>query len=386
MAASANALQQVLKFENLTEQYELYGRSNRPNPIYEMYVGAQMDAVMTEIREAQGEGSFVPPYPKAGGGIYETVDSQTFSYIQLNVVKTPVPVNTHNAMAKVVNLSDVSSKQGALFNVFNQIPLDNSLLACLRDPGTYTVQRKGIGEIQRAQQEFGLRHAMLKQLIAIKIMRGDTIYLDPVGNILPSSSGANRSLTWGVPAGNLTTVGGLIDDWATTTTDIIENLDQVNVRAESLGAPPIRHVWMNSADKFIVRNNQKLQLNYNGIKPMDVELGASKIELENYVFHFWNGTFTYADGTTEAFIPQGYALLTPEPGPWFGMWLGKQVLCTDEKIIGLSEAQIAAGLVEVWGDYGYAQLMSNPHSLAMFLGSNFTFGLRDPNAVYYVTH
>ncbi len=390
--ADFSALQEILDYRSLGAMYEEFGRRGIPNPLFGYYVGApSVDAtaeVTNVLDDTDGNFQAIPMMSSAGNGSVERFDTDSFEYLYLSRIKTAAPLNVRNAPARVMQPTSASFRRDTIASAFNTISLGNDSFRMLREPDNWVLQRKGRTEVTKQVQDFATQNSLMKQVYLSKVLFDGIVYLGSEGQILESSSGAKTTIDLGVPASNKTqiNIGGNIIGaaWDVPGTDILKQLDTLKYAAEATNVAPPRHVWLNGANKWWIRNNTAIQGHFYGIERLDLALNDDTIEINNYVFHFWSGTYTDSSGSTQPFIPLTKALITPELGPWFLHAQGLQYVPTSVNLVGTVDEALNT-LAEVYGDYSYVALNHNPVQLQLFMGSNFFYGYRNPNSIFAPT-
>lgn len=360
----------ILDYRSLGEMYSEVGRTELDlNPMFSMY-------------------------GNVNSRNYETDEVE---FIKLSTIKDPAPLNYRNQPARVLQPTGKERRRVSAFGMFNVMPMGGEPLLMLRHPEQWALQQKGREEIDQQLNDFGRRHAITKQVIQSHTFFRQNIYVDKEGEILESSSGAELTIPTGIPTRNVGSIpgstfgigvsGNIIDAlWSTASTDIISQLDLLRIAAQAQNTNPPKHIWINGKKKKMLRDNTKLLAYYSGIERLDKALNGDTFELEDYVFHFFSGTYTTASGSLGFYIPETQVCITPEPGPWLKTGNVKGLVCNTLDISRLTGTNdIMSAWDEVYGDFAYMVPQHNPPSVEMYMGSHWLIAFANPSEVFAPT-
>jgi len=306
--------------------------------------------------------------------------------------KQVAPGNTYGAQAKTLSKVGASTKYFKPIHAFNSVSVDMASLVSLRNDSDNTLDVKGQKEVNRQFEFLSYRKRQFKSAVLAKLLSAGVAYFDSDYMLLESSSGADTSKTidWGVSANHKTTLNGIIgtDYWDLAATKIMTQLDNLRIQSEAENVEKPRHIWQNSTAKAYLRENTELKsfLTLNSARAEAVLNGlGDELELNDYVWHFYDGTYIGADGTTtRKFIPDNKAIITPDPGPWLKYIETSELIPTEANIDG--SVQTALGwFMEMYGDYTYAAVEHNPPRLDIFDGTNFFVGLANLGSIWIPT-
>lgn len=398
--AVLSEIEQILDYRALGAAYREAGDNGTRNPLFNYYVGAPTREASTEAMSIIGnatdpqsvmeETRKIPLASSAGNGSVERYPTDTVEYIVMNRQKDPLPLNKKGSPARMVSPTGLQSRRITMSYMFNKIGLTARALQALRDPSNWLLQQMGREEVRRQATDFAIKHAVAKQVYLSKVMVDGIVYLDDNGEILESSSGATTTIDSGVPAGhkaqlNYDGSGNLITAaWDVAGTDIMRQLDNLRFAADVENVEPPKHIWLNGQSKFWIRANTEIKSYFSGVERLDQALMGDSFELNDYVFHFYSGTYTAADGTDKPYIPTNKAIITPDLGPWFLNAIGMEILPTSIGVYGSLDESLNS-LVEVYGQFGYSRLNENPVELQVYLGDNFQYLFRNPKSVWMPT-
>lgn len=360
--ASTYELQEVLHPQVITEMYREESGRFPLNPLVDFY--------SAQIKNYKGD---------------------RFEFAYRAAVKEPAPANLRGQPARVLQPTGLRDAKVYMLRAFNEIGLSMDALQMLRRPSDVTLQEKGREEIVRQMEDFGDRHKVFRAVCLAKTLVEGKLYFNAAGQVLESSAGAAYTVDFGVAdshrsqlnpgSGNILTTS-----WDDPAAKILDHLDGVRIEAEKENAEEPRHIWLNHYAKRWLRDNTQLKAYVQGSPEMvDRVLAGSMIEnLNGWTWHFYSGTYTAADGTTQPYIPTTRAILTPDLGPWLRAANGSELI-TGYEGIRASIDEALADVTEVFGDFAYVKLIDNPTKLVLRMGTNFVYAFANPNAVWCPT-
>lgn len=309
------------------------------------------------------------------------------------------PLNSRGAPAKSLEQVGASSFWLSPLHMFNDFTLSSDSLEFLREESSPALQQKGMAEIRRQMDYFAKRHRIARVVSMAKILSDGVLYVDADGMPLESSTGAAQTIEARVDAShksqlNHTSAGANIigTAWDNTAATILLDLEQIRTAAEYDMAPIPRHVWMHGETKPWIYKNAEIvdfyKYNASAVSYLDFAAGAfNEIQLGDWTFHFSSATYIGADGsTTRPLIPKTKAIITPDPADgnwWYAKNFSETIPTGDGLIASIDEYNAKTQIVH--GPYSYAQMLTNPLRLAVFMGDNWLYAFNDPNAIWMPT-
>lgn len=352
------SIKAVLKPQNLTKAYNGLA-TTRPTPLTDAW--------------------FVNP---------EQMDDDTGLSFYNPVESTPAPVNRAGGVARVLAMGSGKLRKLNLFTVFNQTNFQGNVLAAVQEKESQTLQDRGAKDVADVMLRFAERHRLLKELIIAKILATGKVYLNGVGEVLESSTGAVETCDFEVPSGNQTDIGGIIDStWDGDSVDIPGHLDEIDDLNAQAGNPPLTDIWCHKLNLRHLRTNDAFAewAKYNpGFNQAYMKGDATMVAdgLFGKRWHFVNTYYTAADGTTKPFIPLEKAILTPPPtDPWVRISNGLTIVPDEIGLTGSIEEALRK-CQKMYGPFAYAKLVDNPVMLSAFVGDKFAMNFLEPSAIY----
>lgn len=337
-----------------------------------------------------------PLFSMYGTGDGERYETDEVEFVKLSNVRDPAPLNTRDQAARAITPTGKESRKLSMFNFFNVMRLNRATYRFYRHPEQWTLQGGAEMELRQQTEDYAKKHMLTKQVLLSKYFTGQTIYISrATGDILESSSGEVYSISTGIPSANLSQIaktsfgmgsGNIIDlPWDNPAAKILDHLDLMNEAVEYQGSEPLKHVWLHRTNKIWLRNNDQILETYGMPKEsnaarLDNELKGDTFEINNYMFHFYGGTYEASDGSISYFVPKTKAIVTPDNGDWLARGVGVQDVPTNVGIV-----KDGGEWKEVYGAFSYAYETHNPPGLELYSGDNWLIGLRNPGSLFCPT-
>lgn len=346
--------------------------------------------------DAVGSGAPNAFFDFYNNGPAENYDTDTVEFLLVDGIREPAPLNGRGNAARVLQPEGLGKAELTMVHSFDVIRMNMDFMSMLREPESHTLQRRGASEINRQMEHFARKHELTKQVYQAKLFQGATIYVDPNGKILESSSGAQVSVGTGIPSANLGkidgTAFGLSGDvigtaWDDAGAKIITDLEELQECAQYAGSYPLRHAWAHTDCKRWFRQNTELLAFYSaGQERLDRDLLGDTFTIGDITFHFTNRMYKAVDGTLTPFVARDKVIFTPEvsDGGWLARGNGIQ-LVPGSLDIKSSWQEAMNDWQEVYGDYSYAVINHNPVSVDMFMGFHWLMGFKAPENVFCAT-
>jgi hypothetical protein len=198
----------------------------------------------------------------------------------------------------------------------------------------------------------------------------------------PQNQGLVAKSAFGMGAGNIVDL-----PWSDPNAKILTQLDSLNEAAERQNGEPLRHVWINRLGKRWIRENNEIKSFFAaGRERLDQATSAGEFEINNYVFHFYGGSYQAADGATRPYLPETRAIVTPERGPWFLHAAGLELIPKTTGVVGAQVDEVLKRLDEAFGDFSYVNVaVTGGLEVQLFAGSNFMVGFKNPRSVFQLS-
>lgn len=328
----------------------------------------------------------------------ENYDGDVIEMVVYDDDREAAPINAKGAPARTQDTRGASKSYFSPIHAFNEVTIPMASVQFLRQDDNPALQNMGIQELRRQMELFGRRHRALRAVTLAKALSDGIVYYDTDGKVLESSSGAAVTVDLKVGATHKSQLahasnGGsdiINTAWDQAGASILTDLEQIRDAAEYDKAPPPKHVWFHTTAKQWLRANTEIKsyIQYVDAARADQLLNSmsnGSFVVGDYVFHFYNGTYVGADGSTvRPLIPITKAIITPDVGDWFRHYECAELVPTGEGV--MSSIEEALGNVQsVYGDFAYLRLDDNPVKLTMRMGANFLYAFADPNAVWMPT-
>lgn len=327
-----------------------------------------------------------------------TVMTDQVSLIEVSATNTPGPLNTKGGSAKIIQPKGGAKRVHSLFRYFTELPIDPTALQQLRAFDSPDLQAQGQDVLDLQLEEANIKHRIAREVIFSNLMTWNRVNLDADGNILTptvnatsgaitDASGTVISADAGVPNSHRGNLGGIISaQWSTAGTDIALQLDNLDRQAAIDGAPKVMDIFVNALHKSDLIANTKFNdmakyANVNNLMTQALNnFDNDIVQVFGKRWHFISGTWVDSNGTTRDIMPENYALMLPDAGPWLRAYRGRTLIPTAVGVASAATPMSDATNVE--GEFAYAYTQHNPVRTSVFTGDCFGLAFANPNAVW----
>lgn len=330
----------------------------------------------------------IPDYlPAAFQNIKKQVLGNSGRYTQTFGTRKVARRAEYGAAAVKQTLLGVEIKDVKLLHAFEHIEMDPLTLQTLRAYDSYDVQKMGIDEVNRQQAEFKQRFDNLRLATTYSMLSLGAIHFSAAGNLLPSSSGAQVTVDFAIPANNQSQLNGIITaSWANANTDIPSHLRSLKVRAQQLTGYPVKYAFYGkNIPSYLTQNNYVLD--YLSRNPPVAQKFLDQAELPDNLFGYtwvpvYSAFFEDADGTNQTFFGDDKVVFTPEiNSDVYELIEGSyQVPSSFNAVSNMSSA--LGTLKTVHGQFSYAVPIHNPPTAQMFYGDTYLPVWKIPDTMF----
>lgn len=367
-----------------------------------------LDARFMTTAYHQRTNSSVPTNPLLEN--FDRVREQVFGdTIEIKIFPTtnePAPTNNYGGQAKVLDKTGGNKIYITPIHSFNEMPINVAACMYLEMEDNPMVQALGKQEVDRQLAGFKIRNNLLRTVVLAKTLFGGPVYRNSSGQITETSStGPTIDLQW-----NSTTNGGqiarsnfsnfqggsgnVIDaSWATASTKILTQLDDLRELAEHTGQEVPTDIWCHPTMKRYLRDNTEIKswVQYNSKERADVILkGDVWNDIGGYTWHFYGGTYRGSNGTTYTMFPRDKVAITPpvEQGGWFRAIDAAFPVPTQSGILATGvepTANLSGANQIVYGDFVYLKQDDNPSIYKIRGGTTFLYAFANPSCLWVPT-
>lgn len=279
-----------------------------------------------------------------------------------------------------------SQQDVILLHTIENLPLTQELFLQLRELDNYVVQNMARTEINFQAMGAATRMTNLESSAVHVALANGKLWFDTDGNLLATSSGADLEIDYGIPAANKDQLGGIIGaSWATTSTDIVTQVNRIKQQAVQQTGYPLVHALYGkniagyltsntSFQQYLARNtafNQKWV--DTGTIPGGV-LDLNWIPVQNSFFEDSSGTVTEIFGADSV-------IFCPDINPMtWSVYEGSYPVPKSIQMAQDVEAMLGNFSVE-YGPFGFA-MMNPPSQIIGVYGDTFIPRFKVPEAFF----
>jgi len=155
------------------------------------------------------------------------------SYIRISGERRTSKLAKYGSPSRRRTLRDLGDANVRMFHTFEEFQIDPMVLQQLRSFEKYQ-QDKGMDWLRYQVDEAAVRGQNTRIIATASTLGLGSIYWDSNGNLLPTSSGAAETYSFGIPATHKNQCNGNIAaSWALATSDILGDIRSMKCRSTS---------------------------------------------------------------------------------------------------------------------------------------------------------
>ena len=330
----------------------------------------------------------------------QTVDGDTGEYTRVDGTRATARIAAYGSPSQTRELVDIAKVPVKLIHTIESIHHKPYVLTNLLNFNDLSRQQLGIAEVTRQTRQFKQLFDNLRVAALTSVLFTGSINFDGHGNLLPSSSGAKVSVSYGVPSGNtgqLDVLGGvygagnILDaSWDQADTNIATQLSNLKKAALRVTGYPLAHAFYGQNVLDYLLNNTKFKeiMKFNTAANTQSLAGDVPQGLFGLAWHpAYEAFFEDQTGTNQDLVGGNQVLFTPEPSMDWLDWL-EGTYPVPTSVGNITPDAIAATLNNVsvaTGMFSYGQVISDPVTVKQVAGDTFLPVLKVPKAVFVAT-
>lgn len=330
------------------------------------------------------------------------VEGDAGRYTLTTANRTTAKLNRHRAPARPRDLIGVGQRDVKLLSASEFIEMPTIILEALRNPTNYDMQDRGRWEVLRQVKQAKQYPENLRNIAALRAIVKGVIYADVDGNIQSTSSNADTTVDFKIPAAqqnvtisdylaSQTTYGTFpTGNWNVTSTDIMgQLLSMVQIAQAQHGYVPMNILYGRNIPGYLATNDTTqyfaarqaggFAASYLGtadLKP-DMEFGGFKW------FNGMNGFQNDQNGTYMKIVGDDDIIFFPDyDESWWEWQEGTNDVPTSLQPVQGDLAAAMANYKKVYGTWAYSIVQHNPVRMDFFYGDTFLPIIKNPQVVY----
>lgn len=283
------------------------------------------------------------------------------------------------------------SRDVKLLHSFEEMTLDPYVLVQLMSLDAYQ-NDMGAMETARQVREFTQLQHNLEIAAVAQVLANGAIYFNDDGNLLPSSSGAEFTIDFDVPAGNKNQLdwdgsGAIIGaSWATATTNIPLDLREIDIAGTRLtGFPPWGVIYGRNVPEYFTQNNYVKDFFYRNMKMNPEYLNTGQVPDGLFNLRWFPGYTMFFEDETATFrslVGDDTCIFFPKPDRnWWTFMRGTTPVPNSIDIQTSLQAAVAA-LTQAKGLFLYGRLLDNPCKIVLRGGNTFLPIVKNPDVLF----
>lgn len=296
----------------------------------------------------------------------------------------------YGASGRQIDHLPLSQRDIRLIHTEERVKFSTELFLQIRDFENYTVMVKMLEEARRQVAQTATRQTVLETTAVHTMLANGYLYFDSSGEILTSSSGAQDTIDYGVPANNKNQLNGIIDaPWSLPTTDIPKHLQNIKLQARFNTGYPLKYaLYGKNIMSYLLKNDfvAKYMTSLGGADYAKSFLSMNEIP-DGLFGMTWIPMYeafhdTGAGALAEEWPADGITFCPdPADGNVYGIYEGSTPV---PKNFSFSSdvLQQWSNWDHAYGMYGYGYPEWNPLGLVGVYGDTFLPSLMNPSAYF----
>ena len=280
--------------------------------------------------------------------------------------------------------TDYESAQG--MHLPEHIVLPHDVLMGLEETNTARAQLAR-SQIAGFIREFRRKFDNTRNAAVMSVIRNGAIWLDSDGYVQGSSSGASRTIDFGVPGNNQNQLNGIISaSWATAGTEILEHIEGIKSAAVQTSGYPIRHAFYGrKIPTYLANNNTAKEILRTDPLLAQAIKNRGTFQIQNITFHPMDeGFFETASGSITKWWGDDTLVFTPDPSEeWYGFEEGSSLIPNSVGGGASTSPESAVGNATLrFGMAAYGMVQADPLGVKIVAIDNFLPILKVPSAIF----
>jgi hypothetical protein len=329
----------------------------------------------------------------------KTVNKDTGTYVRVRGQRKNAKITKYGGAAQERQMQNIEDVPFMCIHTVESIELPaaefRGLIKKTSDGSDLMIDEKGADEIARQIREAAMACRNLRTSAKTSAFFQGAIWWDNKGNLLPSSSGAVTTASFGVPAGNqgqlnVFGTGNIISSpWQVATTNIEIQIIAIQQAAIRLTGYPIKYAFYGkNIPSYLVENNTLQNFFSRGQVPNAQYLttGAIPNPLLGLTWvPAYESFFEDPTGNLVSVVGDNQVIFTPAPSSdWHEVPQGMYDIPGDD-MLGKTGLDLLAGLEVAEGMFMYSNLELNPIRIQLIYGDTFLPILKNPLAIFQAT-
>ena len=319
-------------------------------------------------------------------------------------------VTNYGAPAQTYEPTGIEEVPVNFIHAFQDLPITPSAMMNLLDEGNENRQRIGMETIGRQTGDFARTFRNLRVACIQLMLSTGKIMFDGLGRLTGDSTKAARTVNFQIPSQNqgqlpiprYNASGKVVSNpiisasWATTSTNILQQITDLKVAASLLTGYPIKHAFCGSNVKnYLFKNDTyKAYLQFNPAAQAALTNNMIVKGLADVEWHEMGESFFSTDlPNTGAALTANYGvpIFDPDtvvftPGmddPWYELVEGSFPIPMDT-IMAKDAMELMDSLEEAFGHFGFAKMGADkqPSTIVEYQGDTFLPVITVPYSVF----
>jgi hypothetical protein len=329
------------------------------------------------------------PLPAEFSSVSEDVLGDRTTYVTFRGQRQVARRAEYGGPSRARKLQPVGDQSVTLLHFAEHIKLQQELVLRLRQAGDLLAQQKAQEFIAYQGAQFRTLFDNTRIAARILALSKGKIWFDANGYVLPTSSGADLTVDFSIPANNQNQLNGIIDaSWATASTNIVQHIENIKVQAVRTTGRPIDMALYgaNIANYLLTNTTAKAYFQFNPVLYQQFQANPGTLPDGLFGIRKWvrmaESFMEDSSGTVQPLWDPDLITFCPAvTRDWWTMFQGSLAV---PKTFGVyKDADAALADVEiVYGMGGYAVLEIDPVNIKEVLFDTFMPTIKTGADVY----
>lgn len=309
-------------------------------------------------------------------------------YIVRNNTRRSSRQAEYGAKARARNKQGIAERPVKLIHTVEEINHKPTTLMNLVAPNDVQRQRIGAEEVAYQTSEFGRIFQNLRWSCVYSMLSKGQISFGEDGEIADAPVADGFDINYKVPAENRNQLDGIIDaSWADPSTDIVGQLNALDVKARQTTGMPIKDVYFGENILGYLLANESVKALLQSNSALAAALTARQIP-EGFMGKSWTPVYeafyeNEAGASVNWWNADAVTFAPKLDRSWYELQVGSYPLPTTiGNMFGDANGALAS-FREVHGMYSYANVSTNPPAISHVAGDTFLPVLKVPKALYF---
>lgn len=343
------------------------------------------------IQSVKGEASAARLNP-AFMSLTEQSDSDTIEWFERKSNRQTATTTNKGSPSRSVGKKDEIQRLAKCLHSFEHIAFKGADVENLRSTDNVK-QAKGLAHVEHQTDCFNARFRNARMASVCSMLALGAVYYDANGNLLPSSSGAFKTVDFGIPSTNKSQLDIFGDSspiisasWGTASTSILKQIKRLKSGARKLTGYGVNEAYYGTNIISYLLANTECGKFYNKVGKTIDALESNEIPDGYLGIDKWYPAdewfFEDQSGTNQSWIGDDQVVFCPTPSrDWYTLFEGTSLI-PGQYGPGSDAVAMINSMQQIAGMKAWAKVLDDPPSVIEYAMDDWLPVLKVPNAVF----